>query len=115
FGDLRIMQLFQLGCRLAHRERCGFQGFQEAGLGLRTDNGGIRLSPSVFDDDNDCGNNGMIPDDHDGRFRSEWLRNKEDKYLIANMIPINLTIAQEEATLWATNASKSMQATDFAS
>jgi hypothetical protein len=57
----------------------------------------------------------MIPDDHDGRFRSEWLRNKEDKYLIANMIPINLTIAEEEATLWATNASKSMQATDFAS
>src|SRR5258708_25404021 len=28
------------------RERCGFQGFQEAGLGLRTDNSGNRLSPS---------------------------------------------------------------------
>src|SRR5438552_7547963 len=28
------------------RERCGFQGFQEAGLRLRTDNSGNRLSPS---------------------------------------------------------------------
>jgi len=28
------------------RERCGFQGFQEAGLGLRTDDSGNRLSPS---------------------------------------------------------------------
>src|SRR4030088_108515 len=28
------------------RERCGFHGFQEAGLRLRTDNSGNRLSPS---------------------------------------------------------------------
>src|SRR5262249_662936 len=28
------------------RERCGFEGFQEAGLRLRTDNSGNRLSPS---------------------------------------------------------------------
>src|SRR5437879_4317027 len=28
------------------RERCGFQGFQEADLRLRTDNSGNRLSPS---------------------------------------------------------------------
>src|ERR1700716_742990 len=28
------------------RERCGFQGFQEAGLRLWTDNSGNRLSPS---------------------------------------------------------------------
>jgi hypothetical protein len=27
-----------LGWKLACRERCGFQGFQEADLGLRTDN-----------------------------------------------------------------------------
>src|SRR5258708_23649736 len=41
------MQLFYSWAGGWHgRERCGFQGFQEAGLRLRTDNSGNRLSPS---------------------------------------------------------------------
>src|SRR5258708_30968217 len=40
------MQLFYSWAGGWHgRERCSFQGFQEAGLRLRTDNSGNRLSP----------------------------------------------------------------------
>src|SRR5260221_11304154 len=40
------MQLSWLAGGWHGREGCGFQGFQEAGLRLRTDNSGNRLSPS---------------------------------------------------------------------
>src|ERR1700751_2475108 len=40
------MQLFSWAGGWHDRERCGFQGFQEAALRLRTDNSGNRLSPS---------------------------------------------------------------------
>ena len=39
------MQLFGWTGGRHGRERCGFKGFQEAGLRLRTDNSGNRLSP----------------------------------------------------------------------
>jgi uncharacterized protein Usg len=45
-GELKIMQLSWLAGGWHGREGCGFQGFQEAGLRLRTDNSGNRLSPS---------------------------------------------------------------------
>src|SRR4030088_2821305 len=40
------MQLSWLAGGWHGRERCGFHGFQEAGLRLWTDNSGNRLSPS---------------------------------------------------------------------